>query len=88
MTGYKEPTKGYISTTVFDTNYFEIGRAFCMKRNVPPCMVRDVLIAGFDEGLSEMIVFLFDKGELSKDTIDIRDYMDGKIEFLELDTKE
>lgn len=83
-----KPTKGYISTLVFDSNYFEIGRAFCMKRNVPPVMVRDVLIADFFDGGSEMIVFLFDKGELSKDMISIRDYMDGKFEFLELDTKE
>jgi hypothetical protein len=84
----KEPTKGYISTLVFDENYFEIGKAFRMKRNVPPVMVRDVLIADFNKGMSEMIVFLFDQGELSKDLIDIRDYMEGKFEFLELDTKE
>ena len=83
-----KPTKGYISTLVFDDNYFEIGKAFRMKRNIPPCMVHDVLIAGFDDGRSEMVVLLFDKGELSKDRIDIRDYMDGKFEFLELDAEE
>lgn len=83
-----KPTKGYISTPVFDANYFEIGKAFRMKRNVPPVMVRDVLIADFNKGMSEMIVFLFDKGELSKDRIDIRDYMDGQFEFLELDADE
>jgi hypothetical protein len=83
-----KPTKGYISTLVFDENYFEIGKAFRMKRNVPPVMVRDVLIADFFDGGSEMMVTLFDQGELSKDLISISDYMEGKFEFLELDTKE
>lgn len=83
-----EPTKGYISTLVFDDNYFEIGKAFRMKRNIPPVMVRDILIADFNKGMSEMIVFLFDQGELSKDLISIRDYMEGKFEFLELDAEE